>query len=73
MALSSTRRSELLRSVADALIRRHDDIMIANDADVAAAEHDAQLKDATRQRLSIKKGKLETLAKGIQAIADMQV
>ena len=47
--------------------------MRANASDVRDAANRTDLKYATRQRLSIKKGKLETLAAGIKAIADMEV
>ncbi|EQC29367.1 hypothetical protein SDRG_12831 [Saprolegnia diclina VS20] len=66
-ALSSSDRAQILRRIAASLLEHADAILQANQLDL----NDANNVDvALRARLKLTKPKLETLAKGICAIAD---
>ncbi|KDO34422.1 hypothetical protein SPRG_01557 [Saprolegnia parasitica CBS 223.65] len=66
-ALSSSDRAQILRRIATSLLEHADAILHANQLDL----NDAKNVDvALRARLKLTKPKLETLAKGIRAIAD---
>lgn len=72
-SLTSTQRQALLHRVAEGLLQQQQTILDANALDVADAEraqaHGA-LSGALVARLKLNQSKLQTLAKGIRAIAD---
>ena len=63
-------RQNILCTIADALIHRQDELLEANDMDVAAAEKDG-IADVLKKRLKLTKGKLATSAEGLRQIADL--
>jgi delta l-pyrroline-5-carboxylate synthetase len=63
-------RKDILYAIADSLISRKDEIMTANDLDVAIADKDGTSL-VLRKRLKLTDGKLLTLASGLRQIADM--
>jgi len=72
-ALSSERRAALLRRVADALLDRQEEILVANAEDVAegdAAVAAGTLSAALAKRLKLTPAKLEVLADGLRTLAD---
>ncbi|MFT4975645.1 MAG: delta-1-pyrroline-5-carboxylate synthetase [Myxococcota bacterium] len=71
--LPSAARAAALHRVADALLASHEEILTANDADVAdgaAAVAAGSMSEALAARLRLSRDKLQTLADGIRAIAD---
>ena len=68
-ALSTQERSDILRRIADALEANIDDIMTANQADVAAAT--GRIDNNLLQRLVMKPSKVAQLAEGIRQLANM--
>jgi delta-1-pyrroline-5-carboxylate synthetase len=69
-ALPYQDRKDILLAIADALVARKDEIMAANDMDVANAEKDGTAL-VLRKRLKLTDEKLATLASGLRQIADM--
>ncbi|KAL6841338.1 hypothetical protein ACP4OV_028856 [Aristida adscensionis] len=69
--LSSDERKKILLDVADALEANEDLIRIENEADVAAAQ-DAGYEKALVARLTLKPGKITSLAKSIRTLANME-
>ena len=70
-ALTSAERSECLHKIADALLAHKDIIQDENGIDVEEAEANGTAKELLN-RLLLKPGKLEQLARGIHSIADME-
>ncbi|KAI4389862.1 hypothetical protein MLD38_002036 [Melastoma candidum] len=70
-ALSSEDRQKILLDVADALERSKEQIMMENAADVAAAEKEGYEKSLVA-RLSLKPGKISSLANSIRVLAKME-
>eukprot|EP01025_Chloroclados_australasicus_P010744 TRINITY_DN1449_c0_g1_i1.p1 TRINITY_DN1449_c0_g1~~TRINITY_DN1449_c0_g1_i1.p1 ORF type:complete len:765 (+),score=136.45 TRINITY_DN1449_c0_g1_i1:235-2529(+) len=68
-ALSTEKREELLRRIADSLEANQEEIMQENAADVEAAMD--KIAPALMQRLLLKPNKIAQLADGIRKIADM--
>ena len=72
--LSSEARSNLLHALAEALVSRTEEIVAANDLDMAAAEEavaQGQLATELLRRLRIDAPRIVSLANGIRSIADM--
>ena len=72
--LSSESRRQLLHDIATNLISRTDDIVAANQADMAAASRDVAngtLAPELLKRLRIDEVRIRSLADGIRSIADM--
>ncbi|KAL5230112.1 hypothetical protein ABZP36_028888 [Zizania latifolia] len=69
--LSSEERKKILLDVADALEANEDLIRSENEADVAAAQ-DAGYEKPLVARLTIKSGKIASLAKSIRTLANME-
>ena len=69
-ALPYQDRKDILYAISDALLARKQEIMAANDIDVATAEHDGTAL-VLRKRLKLTDEKLATLASGLRQIADM--
>jgi len=69
-ALPYTVRQSILRSVADALLSRKDEILEANAKDMDAAEKDGTAL-VLKKRLQLTDEKLATLAAGLRQIADL--
>jgi delta-1-pyrroline-5-carboxylate synthetase len=63
-------RQQILREIADALINRKDEIMLANDKDMEAAEKEG-VALVLKKRLKLTEEKLLTLASGLRQIADL--
>jgi gamma-glutamyl phosphate reductase len=70
-ALPSSGRVAILLAMADTLVAHQQEIMEANQRDVAAAAGGA-VSDALLQRLVMKPAKIAQLADGIRAIAAME-
>ncbi|KAJ6768075.1 GLUTAMATE SEMIALDEHYDE DEHYDROGENASE [Salix koriyanagi] len=70
-ALSSQDRKTILLEVADALEANEKLINIENEADVAAAQ-EAGLEKSLISRLSLKPGKIKSLANSIRVLANME-
>lgn len=73
-ALPSQARADALRRVADALVEHADEIVAANQLDVAEAEQrveEGSLAPALLARLRIDAARLASLADGIRTLADM--
>lgn len=69
--LSNSQRSEALHKIHDALSAAKDDILKANEKDMAAAT-DAQLSAALVKRLDLAKGdKFDTMLQGVLDVADL--
>lgn len=69
-ALSHEVRQDILRSIADALLDRKEDLLAANALDLEAAERDG-LGLVLKKRLGLTEAKLATLASGLRQLADM--
>ncbi|KAI5019188.1 hypothetical protein ZWY2020_044076 [Hordeum vulgare] len=69
--LSSEERKKILLDVADALEANEDLIRSENEADVAAA-HEAGYESALVARLTLKPGKIASLAKSVRTLANME-
>nr|ABV03819.1 delta-1-pyrroline-5-carboxylate synthetase [Tripidium arundinaceum] len=69
--LSSDERKKILLDVADALEENEDLIKAENEADVAAAQ-DAGYEKSLIARLTLKPGKMASLAKSIRTLAHME-
>ncbi|GJP34554.1 hypothetical protein CLOM_g18988 [Closterium sp. NIES-68] len=69
-ALSPEKRKEILLNVADALVKREEEIIDQNNHDVRLAEIH-RVAPALIQRLKLKPGRIHQLAEGIRAIAEM--
>ncbi|CAI7832717.1 unnamed protein product [Closterium sp. NIES-54] len=69
-ALSQEKRKEILLNVADALVKREEEIIEQNNHDVRLAEIH-RVAPALIQRLKLKPGRINQLAEGIRAIAEM--
>ncbi|XP_062179841.1 delta-1-pyrroline-5-carboxylate synthase 1 [Phragmites australis] len=69
--LSSDERKKILLDVADALEENEDLIRTENEADVAAAQ-DAGYEKPLVARLTLKPGKIASLAKSIRTLANME-
>ncbi|KAG8068422.1 hypothetical protein GUJ93_ZPchr0005g14917 [Zizania palustris] len=69
--LSSEERKKILLDVADALEENEDLIRSENEADVAAAQYAGYEKPLVA-RLTIKPGKISSLAKSIRTLANME-
>ena len=63
-------RQNMLRAIADALLARKDEILVANTMDVDQAEADG-IEQVLRKRLKLTDSKLSTLASGLRQIADL--
>lgn len=63
-------RQNILRTIADALLERKDELLSANKMDVDAAGKDG-IAEVLRKRLKLTEDKLETLATGLRQIANM--
>jgi delta-1-pyrroline-5-carboxylate synthetase len=68
-ALSPSERAQIITSIADALIRRSDEILTANKLDLVKAEK-AGLTGPMYSRLVINHSKILALADGLKQIAD---
>lgn len=68
---SGTRKHAALIAMADALIRREDEILAANALDVANAE-EAGLTSAMLDRLKLDSGRVRAMAGGVRAIAELK-
>ncbi|VAH19823.1 unnamed protein product [Triticum turgidum subsp. durum] len=69
--LSSEERKKILLDVADALEANEDLIRSENEADLAAA-HEAGYESALVSRLTLKPGKIASLAKSVRTLANME-
>uniref|UniRef100_A0A8R7P441 Delta-1-pyrroline-5-carboxylate synthase n=1 Tax=Triticum urartu TaxID=4572 RepID=A0A8R7P441_TRIUA len=69
--LSSEERKKMLLDVADALEANEDLIRSENEADLAAA-HEAGYESALVSRLTLKPGKIASLAKSVRTLANME-
>jgi delta-1-pyrroline-5-carboxylate synthetase len=69
--LSSDERKKILLDVADALEANEDLIRAENEADVLAAQ-DAGYEKSLVARLTLKPGKIASLAKSIRTLANME-
>jgi len=69
-ALPHKIRQNILRAMADALIDRKDDLLLANSIDLEAAERD-DVTMVLKKRLKLTNAKLETLSEGLRQIADL--
>lgn len=63
-------RQDILRAIADALLRRKDELLAANLIDMDAAERD-NISMVLKNRLKLTEAKLETLAEGLRQLADL--
>ena len=63
-------RQDILRAVADALLKRKEELLAANNLDLEEAERDG-LALVLKKRLKLSDEKLETLASGLRQIADL--
>ncbi|CAM6047290.1 unnamed protein product [Sphagnum compactum] len=70
-SLSSEERKKILLTVSDALVANEARIKIENDADVEAAQLSGIAKSLIG-RLTIKPGKIASLAKSLRVLADMK-
>ncbi|XP_061343567.1 delta-1-pyrroline-5-carboxylate synthase-like isoform X2 [Gastrolobium bilobum] len=70
-ALSSEERKQILLKIADALEANEKVITTENEADVAASQ-EAGYEKSLVARLALKPGKIESLAKNIRTIANME-
>ncbi|XP_052476699.1 delta-1-pyrroline-5-carboxylate synthase isoform X3 [Gossypium raimondii] len=70
-AMNSEDRRKILLDIADALEANESLIKIENEADVTAAQNDGYEKSLI-SRLSLKPGKISSLAKSIRVLADME-
>mmetsp|Transcript_22422 Transcript_22422/g.52907 ORF Transcript_22422/g.52907 Transcript_22422/m.52907 type:complete len:823 (-) Transcript_22422:152-2620(-) len=64
-------RQDVLRSMADALLQRQDELLKANALDLEAADKDGAMALVLKKRLKLTEEKLKTLADGLRTIADM--
>jgi delta-1-pyrroline-5-carboxylate synthetase len=64
-------RQDVLRSMADALLQRQDELLQANALDLEAAEKDKSISMVLKKRLKLTDAKLQTLADGLRQIADL--
>lgn len=69
-ALPHETRQNILRTVADALLDRKEELLEANALDLVAAEKDG-LGLVLKKRLGLTEAKLATLASGLRQLADM--
>ncbi|KAJ3704156.1 hypothetical protein LUZ61_007861 [Rhynchospora tenuis] len=69
-SISSEERKKILLDIADALVANEAKIRAENEADVAAARK-AGYEKALISRLTLKPGKISSLAKSIQVLANM--
>ncbi|KAM3404472.1 hypothetical protein ACQJBY_007519 [Aegilops geniculata] len=69
--LTSEERKKILLDVADALEANEDLIRSENEADLAAA-HEAGYESALVSRLTLKPGKIASLAKSVRTLANME-
>lgn len=69
-ALPHQARQEILRSIADALLARKEELVAANAIDLEAAERN-NLGLVLKKRLKLTQDKLATLASGLRQLADM--
>jgi delta-1-pyrroline-5-carboxylate synthetase len=69
-ALPHEVRQGILRAMADALLSRTEELLAANEIDLAAAERDS-ISPTLRNRLKLTEAKLATLAAGLRQIADL--
>ncbi|KAF6996170.1 hypothetical protein CFC21_012543 [Triticum aestivum] len=69
--LTSEERKKILVDVADALEANEDLIRSENEADLAAA-HEAGYESALVSRLTLKPGKIASLAKSVRTLANME-
>jgi delta-1-pyrroline-5-carboxylate synthetase len=63
-------RQDILRAMADALLSRKEELLVANKLDLDAAERD-DVALVLKKRLNLTQEKLETLAEGLRQIADL--
>ncbi|XP_010931192.1 delta-1-pyrroline-5-carboxylate synthase isoform X4 [Elaeis guineensis] len=70
-SVSSEDRRKILLDIADALEANEKSIRIENEADVAAAQQ-AGYENSLISRLTLKPGKISSLAKSIRILADME-
>ncbi|XP_043693692.1 delta-1-pyrroline-5-carboxylate synthase-like [Telopea speciosissima] len=70
-SLSSEDRRKILLDIADALEANENLIKVENEADVAEAQQDGYEKSLI-SRLTLKPGKISSLAKSIRVLADME-
>ncbi|XP_043701555.1 delta-1-pyrroline-5-carboxylate synthase [Telopea speciosissima] len=70
-SLSSEDRRKILLDIADALEANENLIRVENEADVAEAQQDGYEKSLI-SRLTLKPGKISSLAKSIRVLADME-
>ncbi|TYI99021.1 hypothetical protein E1A91_D01G257700v1 [Gossypium mustelinum] len=70
-AMNSEDRRKILLDIADALEANESLIKIENEADVTASQNDGYEKSLI-SRLSLKPGKISSLAKSIRVLADME-
>ena len=68
-SLSPDDRAEIIRNIADGLMKRENDIMAANRKDLEAAARDG-ITGPMFSRLALTRGKLESLATGLHQIAN---
>lgn len=64
-------RQDVLRSMADALLNRQDELLQANALDLEAADQDGTVAMVSKKRLKLTEDKLQTLADGLRQIADL--
>jgi len=69
LSLPYSTRRDMLNAVADALIKRSDEILQANRIDLEAAERDG-VSNVLKKRLKLTDEKLSTLASGLRQLAD---
>lgn len=69
-ALHYSVRQTILRTIADMILERKDDILLANQKDVDAAAKDGTTAAPLLKRLGLTYDKLQTLATGLRQIAD---
>uniref|UniRef100_A0ACD5XAR8 Uncharacterized protein n=1 Tax=Avena sativa TaxID=4498 RepID=A0ACD5XAR8_AVESA len=69
--LSSEERKKILLDIADALVANEGLILSENEADLAAA-HDSGYEKSLVSRMTLKAGKITSLAESIRSIADME-
>jgi delta-1-pyrroline-5-carboxylate synthetase len=69
-ALPHKIRQDILRAMADTLLSRKDELLVANALDMEAAERDG-IAEVLKKRLKLTEEKLQTLANGLRQLADL--
>lgn len=69
-SLTGDQRSSIIRTLADLLVERERDILLANQADVKALPEATGISTSIKGRLTLTSAKLKSVSDGLRQIAD---